>query len=679
MSHDELGQLGISFNSMAERLQDLIENLETKVQQRTEELAFSEERFRQLVRELPNIAVQGYDTEYNILYWNRASEILFGYSSEEATGRKLDELIFPPEMRENFRKSVADWCENDIQIPASELMLRHQDGNDVPVYSTHVMQVDSHGRTTIYCINVDLAELKLAQAREQLSEAFYRKLFDHSSSGVIVYEPVNNGKNFIIRDINRAAEEIDHITREATIDRLATDIFPGLEKMGLLDVLLTVMKTGEPMFLPCSYYSDDHSHGWRENRVYKLPSGEVVAVYDDITARKQAEEHNEVMELRLQRAQKMEAIGLMAGGIAHDLNNTLSAIIGYPELLLMQLPEDSTMRQPIRTIKEAGERAAAVVADLLTVARGVANTQQSTDLNFLLHEYLNSQEYSEIQKQYPAIKFQHDLAANLPSILCSPVHIKKCIMNLTENAIDAVRQSGIIRFSTLTSTPDQEMQTHFGLKPAIYSILRISDNGTGIPNSDIEHIFEPFYTKRVMGKTGGTGLGLSVVWNTMKEHNGAVIVKSGSDGTTFDLYFPKIEEEARVTEKPAQAPDLRGNGEKILVIDDEPQQRELAKKILEYYGYSVICVESGENAINYLKTHHADLIILDMIMAPGINGRQTYEQIIKRHPSQKAIIASGFSESEDINKTLEMGAGLFMKKPYTMKELALSVKDQLKA
>jgi PAS domain S-box-containing protein len=679
MNRDELGQLSYIFNSMAERIQDLIENLETKVQQRTEELALSEERFRQLVRELPNIAVQGYDTERNILYWNRTSELLFGYSREEATGRKIDELIFPPEMQQNFRRSVLNWYKKDIPIAASELILRHKDDSEVPVYSAHVMQVDSHGRKTMYCIDVDLAELKHAQAQEQLSEAFYRELFDHSSSGVIVYEPVAEGENFIIKDINRAAEQIDNIKRDDVTGHLITDIFPGIHDMGLLDVLRTVLKNGEPVCLSSSYYSDEHTQGWRDNRAYRLPSGEIVTVYDDVTARKQAEDEKEAMELRLQRAQKMEAIGMMAGGIAHDLNNTLSAIIGYPELLLMQLPEDSTMRKPIKTIKEAGERAAAVVADLLTVARGVASTQQTTDLNTLVQEYLNSPEHSETRTRHPAIQFRQYLAANLSQILCSPIHVKKCIINLTNNAIDAVQHSGTISFATRTDTPNQDMVTHFGLKPIPYSILRITDNGPGIPKSDLEHIFEPFYTKRAMGKTSGTGLGLSVVWNTMKEHNGAVKVKSSSDGTIFDLYFPIREETEKFFEKTVQTTELQGKGEKILVVDDEPHQRELAKKILEHYGYSVKCADSGENAVNYLQSHQADLILLDMIMAPGINGRQTYEQITRIYPSQKAIIASGFSESDDIKATLAMGAGLFIKKPYTMQELALSVKGQLSA
>jgi DNA-binding response OmpR family regulator len=163
----------------------------------------------------------------------------------------------------------------------------------------------------------------------------------------------------------------------------------------------------------------------------------------------------------------------------------------------------------------------------------------------------------------------------------------------------------------------------------------------------------------------------------MKDHNGEVFVTSGKGGTSFDLYFPKAEEKASTSNGLPQPATLQGHGEKILVVDDEPQQCDLARRILEHYGYDVECSPSGEEAIDYLKNQQADLIILDMMMAPGINGRQTYERIKEIHPDQKAIIASGFSESEDITATLNMGAGIFIKKPYSIQELVGSVKNEL--
>lgn len=241
--------------------------------------------------------------------------------------------------------------------------------------------------------------------------------------------------------------------------------------------------------------------------------------------------------------------------------------------------------------------------------------------------------------------------------------------------------SGSILLATRSNIPNQELVNSFGLEPVCHTVLSISDDGPGIAERDLEHIFEPFYTKRAMGKTGGTVLGLSVVWNTMRDHQGAAIAISSSAGTTFDLYFPTTSESnvAHNEQQPdsEQQPDRHGNGEKILVVDDEPQQCDLAKRILEHYGYKVDCRDSGEQAIDYMQSHRVDLIILDMIMAPGINGRRTYEEIITIHPGQKAIIASGFSESEDVKAALRMGAGDFIKKPYSMTELADTVKNAL--
>lgn len=434
ISHDEIGQLAAIFNSMAACLKDLIENLETKVAQRTADLALSEERFRHLVRELPNIAVQGYDGERRIVYWNKASETLFGYSSDEATGRKIDELIIPEVIREGFCATIAGWYEGGVPIAAAELVLTHKNGGEVPVYSAYVMRVDSNGQKTMYCVYVDLAELRMSHARERRSETFYRQLFDHSSSGVAVYEPVDDGRDFIIMDVNRAGEKIDHFSREDLVGRAVTEAFPDIGKTGLLDIFRQVLQTGEPMLQPAVFYRDGRVASWRHNRVYKLPSGEIVTVYDDVSQQKQAEEEKQAMDLRLQRAQKMEAIGLMAGGIAHDLNNTLSAIVGYPDLMLLQLSKGSNLRKPLVTIKEAGERAAAVVADLLTVARGVASTRQTANLNMLVQDHLKSPEFNDIKSKHSQVEFKYYLAADLlKNISCSPIHVKKCIMNLIAN------------------------------------------------------------------------------------------------------------------------------------------------------------------------------------------------------------------------------------------------------
>ena len=392
----------------------------------------------------------------------------------------------------------------------------------------------------------------------------------------------------------------------------------------------------------------------------------------DITEDRRKTQEKEQIQDKLRRAQKMEAIGLMAGSVAHDLNNILSGIINYPELLLMKLPEESELRKPLKAIQQSGQRAAAVVNDLLTVARGVANAKITTNLNTLLSEHLDSLEYKKLKSLHAKVKWSTELDPHLENISCSAIHIKKCIMNLTTNAAEAIDNAGSIVISTRNQFVDEAMAIKYDLKTADYVVLNITDTGSGIPEQYIDHIFEPFYTKKIMGKSG-TGLGLAVVWNTVKDHNGEIIVHSSSKGTTFELYFPVCREESALPAESKSEEYLRGSGEKILVVDDQQQQRDIADKLLTSLGYQIHSVNSGEKAIEFLKDNKVDLVLLDMLMEPGINGRKTYEEIIKIHPGQRAVIASGFSDNEEVQRARELGAKQFIKKPYSREQLGLAI------
>ncbi len=265
----------------------------------------------------------------------------------------------------------------------------------------------------------------------------------------------------------------------------------------------------------------------------QMPSREaLVPSFDDIT------QHRE-NERKLQQAQKMEVVGLMAGGVAHDLNNILSGIVSYPDLILLRLDEESELRKLVEAIKQSGERAAAVVADLLTVARGAASKRETLLLNTLIEEYLKSPECLKLQEQHRDVTVEVNLAPELGQISCSPVHVKKCLFNLILNAFEAIENKGVcIIFSKKESIGKQQAE-RLHLTPGDYFIMAVSDNGSGIAGDHIGNIFEPFYTKKKMGRSG-TGLGLSVVWNTMQDHQGSVVVKSGMGGTVFELYFPAV-------------------------------------------------------------------------------------------------------------------------------------------
>ncbi len=381
---------------------------------------------------------------------------------------------------------------------------------------------------------------------------------------------------------------------------------------------------------------------------------------------------------QLQRAQKMEAIGMLAGGVAHDLNNVLSGIVSYPELILMDLPEQSPLNKPIRTIQKSGERAAHIVQDLLTLARRGVSVSEVVNLNQVVREYLKSPEYENLRAHHPDIELKLDLADDLFDISGSPVHLTKTVMNLVSNAAEATRKNGIIRIETENRYIDAPLKGYDDIQEGEYTVLRVMDNGIGISEDDINRIFEPFYTKKVMGRSG-TGLGMAVVWGTVKDHRGTVDIKSiQAQGTTVTLLLPSTKEHRMQPSEPATIEELKGSGERILVVDDIKEQREIAAGILTRLGYKVESVSSGEAAVDYLKKQRVDLVVLDMIMDPGIDGLETYRRIVRIRSGQRAVITSGFSESDRVHEARQLGAGAYVKKPYRFETIAKAIKVELK-
>jgi CheY-like chemotaxis protein len=289
---------------------------------------------------------------------------------------------------------------------------------------------------------------------------------------------------------------------------------------------------------------------------------------------------------------------------------------------------------------------------------------------------MGSPEHRKLQSLHANIDCIMNLDSRLQNIDCSPVHIKKCIMNLVTNAMEAIEGPGRIVISTRNQFMDEKLALKNGISPGEYSMLTVVDNGNGISQIDLEHIFEPFYTKKVMG-VSGTGLGLAVVWSSVMDHGGTVHVESSERGTSFILYFPVTEKEVKPKEIYTEIEDLKGKGETVLVVDDEPSLLDIASRMLTVLGYDAVCVDSGEKAVAYFQGKRANMILLDMLMDSGINGRQTYEQIIRICPNQKAIIASGLSESEDVKMAQQLGAHGFIKKPYSFEELGRALKKGL--
>ena len=392
----------------------------------------------------------------------------------------------------------------------------------------------------------------------------------------------------------------------------------------------------------------------------------------DVTEEKRIKE-------QLLRAEKMETVGALAGGVAHDLNNILSGIVSYPELLLLQLPDESPLRRPISIIQKSGERAVAVVQDLLTLARRAVMVTEPVDLNCIVTQYLATPEYEKIREYHSGIrtKVRLEEATGL-TIMGSATHLSKTVMNLISNAAEAMPQGGRIVVSTEPQYIDRPVEGYDHIKEGDYMTLSVSDTGIGISPDDIDKIFEPFFTKKKMGRSG-TGLGMAVVWGTVKDHKGFIDVKSvEGKGTTFKLYFPAIREASAADPPEVRVEDYAGRGESILVIDDVKQQREVASGMLEQLGYEVFSVSSGEEAVAFLKGQKVDLLLLDMIMDPGMDGLDAYRKIIEIHPGQKAVIASGFSETDRVRAAQRLGVGAYIKKPLLIEKLGMAIRGELR-
>lgn len=376
---------------------------------------------------------------------------------------------------------------------------------------------------------------------------------------------------------------------------------------------------------------------------------------------------------KLRKSEKLEAVGRIAGNVAHDLNNILTGVVGYPELLLQTTSSNDPLYKPLQSIRESGKRAAAVASDLLTIARGVIVEKEPLELDNILEQHFKSLEYKDLVKQFPALTINIDLGQPQVNILCNPVHIQKLIMNLVNNAAEAVETNGYVKIATeRRSTPNSENTTN---NETEITVLTVSDNGSGIEEKDINNIFEPFFSNKVVGRSG-TGLGLAIVKNIVDDHGASINVSSSKSGTIFEITFQTSKQPLQMTLADIDIAELKGSG-KILVVDDDKNQRMYTKKILEFLGYSVSVVSNGQEAITFCKSDFADLYLLDLHMNASINGLQTYQEIIKRQPHQKVILTSGYLTHEVELESKQLGINAVLKKPYSLKDLAQSLKTTI--
>ncbi|MCU0600417.1 MAG: PAS domain S-box protein [Desulfobacterales bacterium] len=671
-------------------------------------LAFVMEKTREIIQrrlEDSNAALQESEKRYRLLadnvtdniwtldlgtmrfsYTSPSSLNIYGYDPEEAMSLGFQDVLTPSSLEHvahilNEELAAANLTPDISKSRTFELEQYRKDGSTVWTESSVRFIYDPEMRpTSLLGVTREISERKKYEEALRKSEERYRS-FVENFQGIAFKAEFENWKPVFFHG---AVEGITGYTDEEFLLGAV-----HWQELVLPDDLKHLSGQDENRCEPA--YSFD-----REYRIIRKDGNlrwvheisrhvcdesgspiEIEGTITDITRHKLVEEYNIKLENKLRHAEKMEAMGTLAGGVAHDLNNVLSGIVGYPELLLMQLPAESPLRKPITAIHESGLKASAIVSDLLSLARRGVVDYEVLNLNTIITKYLESPEYEKMKSFYPGIEIKTNLDTGLLNILGSPIHMLKVIMNLVSNSAEAIVESGEIIISTANRYVDVPISGYENIKEGNYVTLAVSDSGKGINFEDMKRMFEPFYTKKKMGKSG-TGLGLAVVWGTVKDHDGYIDVHSAEGkGSTFTLYFPLTNEELTRDKGILSVADVSGHGQTILVIDDVKEQRELVSSILTSICYSVKTVSSGEAAVEYLQDSSVDLIILDMIMDPGMDGLDTYKQILKLYPRQKAVIASGYSETARVKEAQRLGAGRFIMKPYTLEKIGLIVKEEI--
>ena len=611
------------------------------------------------------------DSEFRITEWNSAAERMFGYTREQMLGTGPPfEKIMPasawPQGREILKRIRAgDMTAHSINENLTS------DGRTITCEWNNTPLTDAEGAFAgLISLAQDVTNRRRAEEAVRTSEERFRQIAESITE---VFWLTTLDKREIVY-LSPAYEIVWGRKVEdvyASPGSWAEAIHPD-DRDRVSHAALTKQATGE-YDEEYRILRPDGTVRWIRDRAFPVHNAEeqvvrVAGVAEDITERRQ-------LETQLYQAQKMEAVGQLAGGVAHDFNNHLSVIIGYSDLLLDDLREDAPSRELILEIKKAGERSASLTRQLLAFSRKQVLTPRILDVN----DVVRDTEKMLRRLIGEDIELETMLHPFHVSVKADPGQLEHVLMNLAVNARDAMPLGGKLRIETnLMVVTRGHAVNHPSIKPGAYVTVAISDSGTGMTEEVKSHLFEPFFTTKAVGK--GTGLGLAVVHGFIKQSGGHVDVQSEPGvGTSFTIYLPSVDGRAAAgLEAAAAVPALAGRNQTILLVEDEASVRALTKRILHKHGYTTLAASSGDEAVRMAERHGSpiDLLVTDVVM-PGEGGRALAERLLAIYPRMKVLYVSGYTDDAVMRHGLLHNEVNFLQKPFSAMALAEKVRDVL--
>jgi two-component system cell cycle sensor histidine kinase/response regulator CckA len=634
------------------------------------ELEKKNQRLATLV-ESADDAIVGLDLNHTITVWNKGAEQLYGYTAEEMIGSSTS-LLIPSDLDDEVRL-MREQVMQGGQVTRYETVRLRKGGAKIMVAITLSAIRDAEGRIVGLASTArDITDRKRAE-EELLREQVLTKTLLESLPGIFY---VYSYPELRLVRWNKAHETLFGFSAEEVRGRSILEWHPPENREAVLKAIDAVMKEGQSTLEAPLLTKDGRLIPFFMTglRIEIRDQTYVMGVGLDITERRRAEEGKAKLEGQLQQAQKMESVGRLAGGVAHDFNNMLGVILGHTEMALEQVDPAQPLHADLEEIRKAAERSAGLTRQLLAFARRQTVAPTVLDLNRTVEGMLTMLERLVGENVHIAWQPKVDLWP----VMVDPSQIDQLLTNLCVNARDAIADVGTITIETGNGAIDMAYSAdHAGFAAGEYVLLAVTDDGGGMDKETLSHVFEPFFTTKGMGQ--GTGLGLATVYGIVKQNNGFINVYSEPGrGTRFTIYLPRHSgkaEQARGME--AEGPSLRGH-ETILLVEDEPANLKLIGKILERQGYTVLSAGTPGEAIRLAREYAGEihLLMTDVIM-PEMNGRDLARILLSMFPRLKRLFASGYTANVIAHQGVLDDGVHFIQKPFSRKSLAAKVREAL--